>query len=156
MLSRLFPNKNFRYESLLLPERLIVSLLLFMAVSSVLADNLADAKLAIRMRQYDRAVALLQPVARQGNPEAQHQLASMYRTGRGINKDYEIAFQLMRQAAQQGHIKAEYNLGMMYDQGLGTERNVEQAKYWYQQAATSNYTPAINITCCQNQLIIPG
>ena len=63
-----------------------------MAVSSVLADNLADAKLAIRMRQYDRAVTLLQPVARQGNPEAQHQLASMYRTGRGINKDYEIAF----------------------------------------------------------------
>ena len=42
---------------------------------------------AVRAGQFDRAAAILRRAAEAGNAEAQYELASLYRSGRGVPQD---------------------------------------------------------------------
>ena len=64
----------------------------------------------VRAQDYDRAAAMLRKMAEQGNAEAQHRLAALYRIGRGVPQDDALAFKWMKAAADQGHVTAQFRL----------------------------------------------
>ena len=99
------------------------------------ADGLEDIRAAIRQRDYEKAVPLLETLANTGNSAAQYQLAALYRAGNGVPKNHERAFSWLNKAAQQNHRQAEYNLGVMYENGWGTPASEADARYWYDKAA---------------------
>lgn len=126
-----------------LHRRVILGLVLAATYSGVFAaSDLADALRAIRLRQFDKAIAIMTPMAQSGHADAQFALGSLYRSGSGVPVDHEGAFHWFEQAAGQGHAKAQFNLGYMLEQGLGTKRDPERADFWYHQAATQNHAMA--------------
>lgn len=106
----------------------------------------------------------IQTMARDGNVDAQYNLALMYHHGDGVEKDIDMCKYWLQMAANQGdseakqdllniieykdwdvldiktkasqgHVDAQYNLGVMYYQGDRVEKNVEKSTYWFQKAA---------------------
>lgn len=55
---------------------------------------------AVRAGNFGRAATLLQESAEAGSAEAQYQLASLYRSGRGVPQDERLAFKWMKAAAE--------------------------------------------------------
>ena len=66
--------------------------------------------------------------AEQGSPEGQMALGSMYRFGKGVEKDYAEAIRLYRKSAEQGISTSLFFLGEMYDNGVGVKQNKAKAK----------------------------
>jgi TPR repeat protein len=58
-------------------------------------------------------IAQLQREAREGDPDAQYELAYLYENGLGVPKDETRALELYQQAADQGHPAAQANLDAM-------------------------------------------
>ncbi len=79
-------------------------------------------------------VTVLLPQAEAGDPEAQYQLASRYRSGLGATRDDDKAAKWMRRAAKQGHSGAQSGLAGMYFQAIGVKRNVQKALFWLRRA----------------------
>jgi hypothetical protein len=74
-------------------------------------------------------------LAEQGDPRAQFQLAQMYRTGDGLEKDLSQAVAWYRKAAEQGLPIAQHNLAVALDHGQGIAENKAGAAKWYRRAA---------------------
>jgi hypothetical protein len=120
--------------------------LLFSTLFSVvgLADNedtestKADIELglaAVESGEFAKAFKYFLPLAEAGNAEAQHNLAMLYRTGKGVEKDLEASGVWFWRAANQGIADAQYYLGYMYEKGEGVEQNNQYALVWYRKAA---------------------
>ena len=92
---------------------------------------------------YETALKFWQPLARQGNPEAQNMLGYMYRYGQGVPQDFEQARPWYRLAAGQGFARGQNNLGMLYRQGLGVKQDYQIAWQWFLRAAEQGIDPAI-------------
>ena len=58
-------------------------------------------------------ITQLQREAREGDPDAQYELAYLYENGLGVPKDETRALELYQQAADQGHPVAQANLDAM-------------------------------------------
>lgn len=80
--------------------------------------------------------------ARDGDAEAQYEMAIRYRDGVGVDVSYGEAADWFDRAAQQGHIDAQANLGVMYRQGVGVPRDIDLAKLWLHAAARSGHADA--------------
>ena len=91
---------------------------------------------------FARAAALLEQRAQGGDAEAQYQLASLYRSGRGVAQDDAAAFRWMKAAAEKGHANAQFNLAKMYLAGRGVAIDVQQARAWLTKAAAQGRTEA--------------
>lgn len=82
---------------------------------------LADVKAGVDAWQqgdYAKAVAVWQPLAQTGDPDAQFNMGQAYKLGRGVKTDPSTAIQWYRKAAAQGHQRAEDNLGLLlFQQG---------------------------------------
>ena len=102
-------------------------------------DDLEDARLAIRTKQFTTAAEILTRSAATGDAEAQYQLATLYRSGFGVEKSHEQAAMLLQSASAQGHVKAQYNLAVMVEKGWGTEKNKKLAIEWYTKAAAQGH-----------------
>lgn len=89
--------------------------------------------------KYSEAFALFQKMAETGDPEAQHNLALLYRTGKGVEKNLNLSGQWFRKAADQGVSDAQYYLGHMYDTGEGVDQNRKYAYVWYRKAAEKGH-----------------
>lgn len=100
------------------------------------------------------AIDWLHEAAEQGHADVQHNLASMYASGRGVSQDeaqYKLgcmyqegegvpqdaaeAVKWFRKAAEQGNSYAQVSLGFMYDSGQGVQQGDAEAVIWYQKAA---------------------
>ena len=92
----------------------------------------------------DYAAALQEflPLAEQGNASAQHNLALMYRHGRGVAQDDAEAVRWYRLAAEQGNAKSQNSLGVMYDSGRGVPQDDAEAVRWYRMAAEQGVAEA--------------
>lgn len=104
-----------------------------------LADELEDARVAIRTKQFSTAADILRKLVATGDAEAQYQLATLYRAGHGVKKSHREAVKLLNSASAQNHTKAQYTLGVMHEQGWGTAKNNEQARHWFSQAANNGH-----------------
>lgn len=120
-------------------KNLIFTLILLissLASAFTWADDLSDGLEAYQLKKYDLARALLNPLAEQGEAEAQFHMGLLYQNGLGVNKSDEITFTYFRKAALQSHLVAQLSLGMMYKaEGGYLPQNYELAFYWIQQAA---------------------
>ena len=98
--------------------------------SAAAAPTLHQGVAAMARQDYPAAVAILSPLAQNGNPAAQAYLGYLYAVGRGVPQDYTQAAIWYRRAAEQGHPGAQYELGLLYDKGQGVPVNVIQAEKW--------------------------
>jgi TPR repeat protein len=75
------------------------------------------------------------PLAKQAQPEAQHQLGLMYLNGYGVPKDEKRAAHLVMQAAKQGYVGAMNTLSHLYEEGEGVIKDYSEAMRWREEAA---------------------
>jgi TPR repeat protein len=114
-----------------------------------LAFNLAfgqhavlDGLAAMRASDCKRAVKLLEPLERDGPPEAWKLLGDMYAFGHCKPVDRPRAARLYSGAAEQGYAPAQYNLAVAYDKGDGVAANLATAIDWYTKAASQGQADA--------------
>lgn len=99
-------------------------------------DSPLDAGIvAVDDGDFSKAFAIFSDLADAGNAEAQHNLAMLYRTGKGVEKDLVASFKWFQRAAEQRVPDAQYYLAYMYDNGEGIEKNLQKAIEWYRKAA---------------------
>lgn len=103
------------------------------------ADNLQEGRAAIRAGDYDKAVRLLLPLAKDGDAGAQNAVGVLYAYGWGMAQDNRAAVEWFSKAAEQGLAKSQMSLGNMYKQGLGVQRDYAEALKWYRKAAEQGY-----------------
>jgi uncharacterized caspase-like protein len=84
---------------------------------------------------YQTALHVWQPLAEQGDAEAQTYVGEIYEKGLGVAPDYRLAGAWYQKAADQGYGPAQINLGQLYEQGLGVAKNQELALEWYRKAS---------------------
>lgn len=89
-----------------------------------------------------RAYQLWEPLAKQGDPNAQFGLGLFYYDGIFVPQSYEEANYWFLLAADQGFAPAQYNMGNAYSNGLGVAQNDEMAVHWWRQAADQGFSPA--------------
>eukprot|EP00039_Didymoeca_costata_P032499 m.38059 g.38059 ORF g.38059 m.38059 type:complete len:479 (-) comp9385_c0_seq2:1380-2816(-) len=82
------------------------------------ADNDSAAKLALPL--FMLAMHL-------GNDDAAYTAASLFRMGKGCQKDVDRAAEIFTRLARVGHVFATYNLGWMYLEGSGVPTSVSKA-----------------------------
>lgn len=76
-------------------------------------------------------------------PEAQHDLATLYASGRLVPQNYPRAIGWFKKAADGGVANAHYNLGVIYHQGLGVKADIRLALAWYEKAAELGHPEAL-------------
>jgi TPR repeat protein len=87
---------------------------------------------------YDKnALAILKPLADEGNPKAQYWLADIYENGLGVKPDMTMAVALLEKSAAQGFLPAEGHLGGLYLRGNETLQNFGKAQAWLHKAAVA-------------------
>ena len=96
----------------------------------------------IRLRDYDQAVSSLQALSRQGESEALYRLASLYRAGRGVERDLEKASALYHRAASAGHAEAQFALAMLIEKTSDSPTSRGEALRWYSRAAALGHARA--------------
>ena len=97
---------------------------------------------AIEKGDYMAAYKVFKSLAEEGDIEAQHNLAILYKTGKGVMKDSTKAIQWFRKAADKGLADAQFNLGRMYDKGDGADQSFDYAALWYEKAAKRGHALA--------------
>lgn len=79
---------------------------------------------------YTAAEKQFRKAAEQGDASAQHNLAIMYDTGKGVPQDDAEARRWYFKAAEQGYADSQYNLSMMYYFGKGVSQDYIAAYKW--------------------------
>jgi len=100
------------------------------------AGPLEDGFDALQKKDYNKAISLLLPLARAGNPAAQFNLGAMYDFALGVPNNDREAAQWYLKAAEQGHSDAQYRLGFLYAEGRGLNKDYKKAMEWYLRAAS--------------------
>ena len=84
---------------------------------------------------YETALAEWQPLAEEGNADAQFGMGLLYANGFGVALDDVQALQWYESAAAQQHAEAQTNIGVMYANGWGVPQSDAEAFKWYSLAA---------------------
>jgi TPR repeat protein len=77
--------------------------------------------------------------AKNGNAKAQFDLAIMYATGRGVQKNERIAFNWFHKSARNNYAPAKHYMGISFLQGRGVREQKELARYWFRLASKQGY-----------------
>lgn len=138
--------------SSLLSAVVIGAMLHTSTATPVPAEQLNNGISAFEMQEYDKAMALIKPLAEQGNPEAQYFMGTFYWYGSGITRSTPIAqkwfskaYQTWLTAAEQGDANAMVEVSRMYNSGLGVERDVEAALKWIRLALEHEVVEAYSV-----------
>ena len=99
-------------------------------------------KTAYKIGDYVTALREWQPLAEQGDADAQYMLGLMYSKGQGVPWDDKAAMQWYRRAAEQGYAGAQAELGLMYYHGRGVPKDEKAAVQWYRRAAKQGHADA--------------
>jgi len=80
---------------------------------------------------YATAMREWQPLAEQGDAQAQYHVGLLYHKGRGVPQDDAQARKWYAKAAAQGQAKAQFSLGTLYFNGEGGPKDYQQALRWF-------------------------
>lgn len=80
--------------------------------------------------------------AASGEAAAQHNLGTLYLSGKGPDKDEAKAMEWFGKAAASGYASSQFNLAEGYRLGIGVEKDMAQAISWYQKAAAQGLASA--------------
>lgn len=107
--------------------------------SPIMAEDTIDALDNARAGNYNQAAAIIKPLAIDGNPQAQFNLALLYHSGAGISQDEVAAVAWYHKAAENGSVQAQEFLAAGYAEGwFGLPRDTEKAKYWYNKSQSDH------------------
>lgn len=110
----------------------------------VQADSMKDANIAIDKQDYAAAIAILAPLARDGDVDALGTMGNIYGFGWGIEADLKVANAYWLKAADKHHAIAMYNLGTLYLVGKpGFPKDDEKAAQWMKLAAEHRHALAM-------------
>ena len=128
------------------------------------ADQLEDAKTAVKNEDFVKARELLLPLAEENNSEAQTLLGALYVNGQGTEKDFNkglslimkaatqkykpariAAFKLCIDLANQGDTSAMYNVGYMCLNDWGGEHDNNVCLKWLENAAKLGHEKSLKI-----------
>jgi len=108
--------------------------LLSISVGAV-SDEFSKGFLAAEKGDYAVAVSAWTPLAKQGHPDAQFNLALLYHSGSTGQVDEKLAVILYHKAAENGHRAAQEYLAAGYMEGwFGLDKDVEKAQHWFAKA----------------------
>ncbi len=96
----------------------------------------------IRAGDVEDAFGACEHAARARLPEAQLQLAHMYRLGEGVLPNRTVATNWYRRAAEAGLVEAQWRLAESYARGEGSLPDPERAARWYRAAAEGGHAEA--------------
>lgn len=113
----------------------LLATLLGVLTSAVAHADLDEGLAAFRAGDYGLALSQLQPLANQGEAQAQFYLGVSYQKGWGVIADPTKAAQWYRRAAEQGLNKAQHNLALLYLRGEGVPADAALAREWFERAA---------------------
>ena len=105
-------------------------------------QSLADGAQAYADQDYEKALAILKPLAATGNPEAQKILGVMHDYGYGVEANAAEAMKWYLLAAKQGDPEVQHQVGARYFHGRGVEANQRKAATWWELAADSGLADA--------------
>jgi serine/threonine protein kinase/TPR repeat protein len=94
-------------------------------------DRLAQGLAALANGNHKTAMGILQPLAKDGDPVAQFNVATMYHAGRGVLANNRVALDWMRKAAWQGQSDAQISLARMYLGGIDGVQDPFLAYTWF-------------------------
>ena len=128
------------------------------------ADQLEDAKAAIKNEDFKKAHELLLPFAEENNTEAQILLGALYVNGQGVEKDFNkglsmimkaatrgykparlLAFKLCMDLGKQGDTAAMYNVGYMCLNSWGGEYDTNVCLKWLENAGKMGHEKSAKI-----------
>src|SRR5262249_58622347 len=113
----------------------LLAFLLACAPGAARADYAAGLQ-AYDSGDYTTAYMEWLPLAKQGDPKAQHGLALLYETRHGVPvKDDAEAAKWYAAAALQGVAESQANLALMFAEGRGVKQDYKRAAALWQQAA---------------------
>ncbi|MGB8580080.1 MAG: tetratricopeptide repeat protein [Candidatus Sulfotelmatobacter sp.] len=110
----------------------LANLVLISAVAAALACGLVSSQ--------TQNFPALHKQAKEGNAEAQYELAKDYYTGTGVPKDSKQGLEWLRKSADQGHPGAEFALAVLYRKG--ELKDPKQGLVWLQKSAAHNNAAA--------------
>jgi TPR repeat protein len=93
-------------------KKLVTALLLIFA-TAVLAGDLEDGNAALRRGDFKAAAEHFKRAAKVGDPMSQYNLGLMYERGDGVHQDFAQVIHLYKQAAAQGDVDAQNNLARL-------------------------------------------
>ncbi len=123
-------------------RKLFVAITLALGLHASAHAGLTEGAAAYNAQNYALALKEITPLAKAGNPDAEHLLGLMYYMGRGVPRDYKQAFEWHRKAALQGKADAQYVVGAMYYKGNAVPADEKQAVYWFRKAAEQGHPEA--------------
>jgi uncharacterized protein len=95
-----------------------------------------DATAAMERREYQTAIAIIQPLAKQGDARAQEFMGNRYFLGQGVQSNNDEALKWFQLSADQGKASAQTRLGLIYLYGeRGVMPDEKKAVMWLQKAA---------------------
>ena len=97
--------------------------LAFLAALGNAQAGLTEGVQALAAGDFKAALVQLQPLAEQGNADAQFNLGLMYFNGSGVAQDDQAALKWFRLAADQGDGFSQFALGNLYYMGRGVTQN---------------------------------
>ncbi len=131
---------------------LLKRMLAIAALLSILPTPASGADYAVGLKAYDggdfaAALAEWLPLAKDGDAKAQHGIALLYETGRGVPATDDIeAAKWYAEAALQGIAESQANLALMFAEGRGVEQDYARAAdLWQQAAAKGNAVAHYNL-----------
>lgn len=106
------------------------------------ADDYQTGRSAYISGDYQRAYAILRPLAEAGDSESQKILGIMYDYGHGVKADAEQALAWFKRSAEQGQPAVQYQVGAKYFRGDGVEKDYAEAAKWWELAANGGQVDA--------------
>ena len=115
-----------------------LSFVLFMGVTgNVLANSYNKGFVAAEAGKYQDALQQWGPLAEQGHPIAQFNVAMLYHSGSGVSMDESKAVEWYIKSADNGYYKAQEYLAVGYSEGwFGLPRDGKKAAYWEKRVQT--------------------
>ena len=123
-------------------KKFTVAILFALGLCGAAQAGFPEGASAYNARNYTLAMREIAPLARAGNPDAQHLLGLMYYMGRGVARDYKQAFAWHLKAAEQGKADAQYVVGAMYYTGNAVPQDQKHAVTWFRKAAEQGHGEA--------------
>jgi TPR repeat protein len=107
-----------------------------------LANTYEEGRKAYINKNHKMAFKILEPLAVDGNSEAQKMLGIMYDYGHGVSANSEKALYWYLLSAEQGHPAVQYQVGAKYFRGDGVKQNYTEAAKWWKMAANGGQVDA--------------
>jgi len=112
-----------------------ILLAIALTIGQACADPLQDGETYFQRADYGHALASWRPLAIQGNPIAQNNLAIMYLDGKGVAQNISEAVRYLSLSAAGGSSLGQNNLGGLYRDGKGVPRDFARAARWFSASA---------------------